>query len=91
METQLVGRDAAADADLGPAVAQMIEDGDLLDHAQRRVQRQQIDHRAHANAFGRARDGAQENSRRRHRVRRRHVMLGEVVREEPGLVGRRDE
>ena len=37
----------------------MIEDADLLDQAQRRVERQQIDQRAESHAFGRARNRAQ--------------------------------
>ena len=49
-KSQLERRDAAADADLEPAVAQMVEHADLLDEAQRRVERQQIDQRPEVDA-----------------------------------------
>jgi acetaldehyde dehydrogenase (acetylating) len=55
---ELIGRHAAADADIEPAVTEVIDDGDFLDQPQRRVKRQQIDERPQSQALGRARDGA---------------------------------
>ena len=40
---QLGRHRAAAEADLKPAAAQLIEHADLLDHAQRMIERQRID------------------------------------------------
>ena len=65
VEAELVGRDAAADADLEPAVAEMVEHADFLDHAQRRIERQQIDQRPEPHALGRARQRAEIDARNR--------------------------
>src|SRR5262249_25886499 len=43
---QFEGRHAAADSYFQPSVAEMIEDTNLLDQAQRRVEREQVDQRA---------------------------------------------
>jgi hypothetical protein len=55
---ELEGRNAAADADLGAAVGQVIEHADLVDHSQRRIERQEIDQRPHLDLFGEPRDRA---------------------------------
>src|ERR1700722_5557116 len=43
VEFELERRDAAADANLEPAAAQMVEHADLFGQTQRRIDRQQID------------------------------------------------
>ena len=88
VESELVGRDAAADADLEPAVAEMVEHADFLDHAQRRIERQQIDQRPEPHALGRARQRAEIDARNRHHVERRGVVLGDVQAVDAGGVGR---
>jgi hypothetical protein len=75
---ELVGRHAAADADVEPAIAQVIEHADFLDQAQRRIERQQINQRAKPHTFGRPRDGAEIDAGHRHQVERRGMMLGNV-------------
>ena len=91
VEIELEGRDAAADADLEPAMAQMIEHRDLFDQAQRRIERQQVDQRPEMHLLGRARDRAEIDARRRHHVERRAVMLGHMSALETGLVRGRGE
>ena len=88
VEAELVGRDAAADADLEPAVAEMVEHADFLDHAQRRIERQQIDQRPEPHAFGRARERAEIDAGNRHHVEGRGVVLGDVQAVDAGGVGR---
>ncbi len=84
---ELERRDAAADADLEPAVAEVVEDADLLGQPQRRIERQQIDERPEPHALGRARDRAEIDARHRHEIERRRVMLGDVQAIDAGLVG----
>ena len=84
---ELERRHAAADADLEPAVAQMIEDADLLGQPQRRIERQQIDQRPEPHALGRARDRAEIDARHRHEIERRRMVLGDVQAIDAGLVG----
>ncbi len=86
---ELERRHAAPDADVEPAVAEVIEHRDLLDQAQRRIERQQIDERAEADAPGRLRDRAEPDARHRHHVERRRVVLGDVIGVEAGVVGGR--
>ena len=85
---QFVGRHAAADADIEPAVAQMIEHADFLDQTQRRIERQQIDQRPEPHALGGARQRAEIDARHRHQIERRGVMLGDLQAIDAGLVGR---
>ncbi len=91
MMHQLERRHAAADTDLEPASAQVIEDADFLDQSQWRIERQEINERAKVHAPGSACDGAEPNSRHRNSVERRGVMFGDVVAIKAGLIGRRDE
>jgi hypothetical protein len=88
VEFQFIGRHAAADADIEPAVAEMIEHADFLDQPQRRIERQQINQRPEPQALGRARDGAEIDARHRHHIERRRVMLGDVQAIEAGRVRR---
>ncbi len=83
---ELERRHAAADADLEPAIAQVIEHADLLDQPQRRIERQQIDQRTEPHALGGAGQGAQIDARHRHHVERRGVVLGHVQAVDSGLV-----
>ena len=49
---KLDGRRAAAEPDVEPSAAEVIEHADLLDHPQRMMQRERIDHRAEPQALG---------------------------------------
>ena len=84
---ELIGRHAAPDADLEPAVAQVIEDADLLGEPQRRNERQQIDQRADPHPLGRARERAEIDARHRHEIERGRVVLGDVQAIDAGLIG----
>jgi hypothetical protein len=88
VESEFVGRDAAADADLEPAVAEVVEHADFLDQAQRRIKRQQIDQRPKPHAPGRARQRAEIDARDRHHIERRRVVLGNMQAIDTGGVGR---
>ncbi len=82
---------AAAEADLQPAAAHLIEHADFLDQPQRVVQRHRPDQRAEPKPAGALRDRRQEHARRRRHAERRRMMLGEMVGVEPGtVVGFRD-
>src|SRR4029450_13200105 len=63
----VVGADhaAAADAELEPALADVVDGGDLLGDAQRMVQRQHLNRGAHADTPGPGRDRARNLQRRR--------------------------
>ena len=76
---QLMRRGAAADADLEPAMAQMIEHTDFFGEPQRMMRRQHIDQRAEADAFGALGDSGKEHARRRRQIERRRVMLAHVI------------
>jgi hypothetical protein len=69
----------------------MIEHADLFDQAQRRSERQEIDHRPETHAFRRARDRAEPDSRHRNHIEPRAVMFGDVIGIESRLIGRGDE
>src|SRR5262249_15602663 len=77
--------------DLHAAVAEMIEDADLLDQPQGRIKRQQIDQRPEPYALGRARHRAEIDAGHRHHVERRSVVLGDVQAVDAGLGGGLDE
>ena len=84
---QLIGRHAAADADIEAAVAQMIEHADFLDQPQRRIERQQVDQRAEPQLLGLAGDGAKIDARHRNQIQRRGVVLGDMQAIKAGFVG----
>ena len=65
----------------------MVENANLLDQAQRRIERQQIDQGPEPHALGRARHRAEIDPRHRHHVERRGVMLGHVQAIDAGVVG----
>jgi hypothetical protein len=88
---ELVGRHAAADADIEPAMAQMIEHADFLDQSQRRIERQQVHHRTESKPLGLARDGRKIDAGHRHQIQRRGVVLGDMQAVEAGRVGRNRE
>ena len=77
---------AAAEADLEPPAAHLIEHADLLDHPQRMIERQRIDQRAKAQAFRALRDRSQEHAGARRHAKRRRVMLGDVIGVEAVLI-----
>jgi acetaldehyde dehydrogenase (acetylating) len=84
---ELERRHAAPDAHIEAAVAQVIEDADLLGQPQRRIQRQQIDERPEPHAPGRARNRGKIEARHRHKIERGGMVLGDVQAIDAGLVG----
>ncbi len=79
---ELGRRRAAPESDLDAAAAHMIEHAELLDHAQRVIERQRIDHRPEAQPFRALRDRGHEDAGARRHAEGRRVMLGDVVAEE---------
>ena len=75
----LVGRDAAADAELEPAAAHLVEHADLVDQAQRMIEVHGVDQRPEAQRLGALRHGGQEDAGRGRHAERRRVMLGQVI------------
>jgi hypothetical protein len=57
-------RDAAADAEIDPATAEVVEHADLFQQPQRMIERQQIQERAKADALGLARGRGKKHRRR---------------------------
>jgi len=84
---ELERRHAAANAHFHPPVAEVVEDANLLDQPQRRIERQEINQRAEPHALGRARHGTEIDPRHRDHVERRGVMLRHVQAIDAGLVG----
>ena len=76
---ELARRGAAAEADLEPPAAHLIEHADFLDHAQRMIERQRVDQRAKAQPPGALRDRGQKHARARRHAERRRVVLGDVI------------
>ena len=86
---ELERRHAAADADLQPAMAHVVENADLLDQPQRRVERQQVAQHAEPHPLRQPRDGTEIDAGHRHQVERRGVVLGDVEAvERTGFVAR---
>ena len=83
---QLMRRRAAADADLDPALAQMIQHADFFGEPQRMMRRQHVDQRAEAQALGALRHRGQEHARRRRQIERRRMMLAHVIGAESGAI-----
>ena len=77
----LVRRHAAADTELEPAAAQVIEHADLAQQSKRRVQRQEEDERPQPNAPRALGRRGQEHRRRGRHPERCGVMLGQVIAE----------
>ena len=88
---QLERRHAAADADLQPAMAEMIEHGDFLQHPKWRIKRQQIAQRPQPHVARLARQRGEEQARRGRHVDGRGVMLGQMHAPEAGFIRRRIE
>ncbi len=88
VEAEFVGRYATSDADVEPAMAQVIEHANFLDHAQRRVERQQIDERPEPQPLGHAGHRTEVDAGHRHHVERRGMVLGHVQAIEASLVRR---
>src|SRR3979411_1718903 len=74
-------------AALATPMAQMVEQADLLDQPQRRIERQEVDQGAEPHAFGGARERPQIDARHRHHVERRGVVLGDVQAVDAGRLG----
>src|SRR5579864_1275122 len=91
VKIELEGRHAAPDADIEPAMAQMVEYRQLLEQPQRRVKREQEHQRTEANLLGRARHRAEIGPRMRDHIERRSMMLGHLIGVNSGLIRRRDE
>ena len=79
-------RYAAPDSHFEAPAAHLIEHADLLHQAQRMVQRQTINQRPEAKAFGALCNGGQEQVRRRRHAQRRRVMLGHMVGADTDLI-----
>ncbi len=79
-------RRAAAEADLQPAAAELVEHADFLDHPQRMMQRHRVDQRPEAQLPRALRDRGQEHIRRGRHAERRRMMLGEVIGVEAGAI-----
>ena len=79
VEAELDRRHAAPDAKLEAAVRQRIEHRHFLDQPQRVVDRQQVDQRAEAQAFGALAQRGEQDPGRRREDQRRAVVLGDVV------------
>ena len=75
----LVGHRAAAETDLQPPAAHVIEHADFLQHPQRVMDRQRIDEGAEAQPLGALRDRREEHAGRGRHAERREVMLGDVI------------
>jgi hypothetical protein len=75
----LVGRDAAADAELQPAAAHLIEHADLVDQPQRVVKVDRVDQRPEAQRLGALSHGGEEYAGRRRHAERRRMVLGDVI------------
>jgi hypothetical protein len=76
-------RNAAADAEQKASAAHLVEHADLVDQAERVIERQQIHHRAEAQLTCPLRDRGQEEAGRRSIAERCVVVLGEMVTVEP--------
>ena len=85
-EPDLDRRDAAADAEQKAPSAHLVEHADLVDQAQRVIERQQIHHWPEPDLPRPLRDRGQEDTGRRGIAERRVVVLGEMVAVEPGAV-----
>src|SRR3984957_14815572 len=88
---QLERRYSPADAHFEATMAQVIEHADLLDQAQRGVEREQIDQRTEPHVPGRAGDRAEIDARNRNHVEGRGVMLRNVQAVDPRIVSRAGE
>ena len=75
----LVRRDPAADAQLQPAAAHLVEHADLLGDAQGMVQRQRVDQRPEAQPARALRHRREEHAGRGRHAERRGVVLGQVI------------
>ena len=83
---QFMRRRAAADADLDPALAQMIQHADFFGKPQRMMRRQHVDQRAEPQAFGTLRHRRQKHAGRWRQIERRRMVLAHVVGAEPGAI-----
>ena len=78
-EGGLVGRGAAADAQLEAAAAHLVEHADLFGQAQRMIEAERIDQRAETERGGALGDGGEEQAGRGRHAERRAVMLGHMI------------
>ena len=84
-------RDAAADAHLEPAAAEIVEHRDLFGDADRMIERQQIHERAQPQGRRALRHGGEEDARRGRVAERGAVVFGEVIRVEARSLVRFDQ
>ena len=83
---QLVRRGAAADADLEPASAEMVEHADLFGEPQRVMGGQDINQRAQAETPRTLRRGSEKYAGRWCEIERRRMMLAHMIGPKSGLV-----
>ncbi len=83
---QLDRRGAAAEAELQPAAADLVEHADFLEQAQRMIERQHEDHRPEAQPPRALRQGGEKDVGRRRHAERCRVMLGQMIGVEAGAI-----
>ena len=72
-------RATTSDTELEAAAAELVEHADLLEQAQRMIERQQIDERPEAQPARALRDRRKKDAGRGRAAERRAVMLGQVI------------
>jgi len=87
----LDGGDAPTDAVVDTPAGQLVEQADVLDHAQRMMDRQDLDERAEADGARDLGGGGQEDLLVRRHAQVGPVVLGQVIGVEAGLVSDPDE
>src|SRR5215831_4112318 len=85
---ELERRYAAADSHFHASVTEMVENANLLDQAQRRVEREEVNQRTEPHARRRARQRAEIDAGHRHHIEGRRVMLRHVQAVDAGVIGR---
>ena len=83
----LEGRDPAPDPEVEPPARELVEHADLLDKADRVMERQARDEHPEPQALGLPRDGGEEDASATASPKRVAVVLGEVVAAKAGRVG----
>ena len=79
-------RSAAAETELQPAAAHLIEHADFLNQPQRMIERHREHHRAEAQPPGALRQRGKKHVRRWRHAERRRMVLGEVIGVEAGSI-----
>src|SRR6476620_5117138 len=81
-----MGGGAAADADVEPPVAEMVEHADFLGEPQRMMDGQHIHQRSEAQTNGALGDRGKEYAGRRRQAERRRMVLAHMVGPETGAI-----